>query len=321
MYDHTPLVSVLMPTYNVAPFIEEAVRSILDQTYVNFELIIVDDHSSDGTYEILQKLSAIDRRIVLGHNEKNSKICVTLNKAWSRAKGDFIARMDGDDISIPNRLEVLFKYLNSHPDIDLVGSQVISIHEDGSFLSYKRYLRTCEYIKKGNKYAPCVSHIWMARRKVYETLEGYRNIPFVEDYDFLLRGEKEGFKYANVDEYLYKVRIRGGNTGSTNGLKQRKAKYFVQKLNSTNIIDDEQIAEYYQRAIESGEHEQKMYNRAHSHLDLAIRSRKKPWKLVYHVLVGMVESRYVFKYILEMVRMRILLFEENKKICRTSHMK
>ena len=135
-------ISILMPTYNVETFVEEAVRSILSQTYQNFELIVVDDCSTDNTFTILQDLAEEDDRIILEHNEKNSKICVTLNKAWSLAKGDFIARMDGDDISMPERFSVLLSFLNDHPDIDLVGSQVISIREDGEVISKKQYLRT-----------------------------------------------------------------------------------------------------------------------------------------------------------------------------------
>ena len=239
-----PLISVLMPTYNVAPFVEEAVRSILLQTYQNFELIIVDDCSTDDTFAILQQLAKEDRRIILDRNERNSKICVTLNRAWSMAKGNYIARMDGDDVSTPERLSVLLSFLNDHPEVDLVGSQVISIQENGNVISEKQYLRTPEFIKRGNKYGPAIVHIWMARRKVYEALNGYRNIPFAEDYDFLLRGETRGFKYANVEEFLYKVRIRSGNTGSANGLRQRKAKDFVYKINHGSGCPDN-IEELY----------------------------------------------------------------------------
>ncbi len=310
-----PLISVLMPTYNVAPFVEEAVKSVLSQTYRNFELIVVDDCSTDETFSILQRLSKEDQRIILDRNQTNSKICVTLNKAWSLAKGDFIARMDGDDISTPERLEVLLAYLNNHPDIDLVGSQVISIQENGAVISNKQYLRTSDFIKRGNKYGPAVVHIWMARRKVYETLNGYRNIPFVEDYDFLLRGENEGFKYANVEEYLYKVRIRGGNTGSTNGLKQRKAKEFVYRINHKQR-NAENIDKLYIEAIKSTDKEQRRYGRAHRHLDIAVQSRKTPLRLICLTVLGMIESRYILSYMLDAIQMRVLLSLENKIIPR-----
>ena len=309
------LISILMPTYTVERYVEEAVRSILSQAYQNFELIIVDDCSTDDTFEILQNLAKEDHRIVLERNEKNSKICITLNKAWSMAKGDFIARMDGDDVSLPERLEVLKQFLDDHSDIDLVGSQVISINEDGDTISQKQYLRTPDFIKRGNQYGPAIVHIWMARRKVYEALNGYRNIPYAEDYDFLLRGESAGFKYANVEEYLYKVRIRSGNTGSANGLKQRKTKDFVYKVNHQSG-NSENIEELYNEAIRSTEKEQVRYEKAHRHLDIAVQSRKHPLRLVYHTIIGMLESRYVFNYMIDAVQMRRLLSEENKKYPR-----
>ncbi len=317
MEGQQPLISILMPTYNVELFVEEAVRSILSQTYSHFELIIVDDCSTDNTFEILENLAKEDHRIVLERNEKNSKICITLNKAWSLAKGDFIARMDGDDVSMPERLSVLLSFLNCHPEIDLVGSQVISIQENGDIISNKQYLRTPEFIRQGNKYGQAIVHIWMARRKVYEELNGYRNIPFAEDYDFLLRGETKGFKYANVEEYLYKVRIRSGNTGSANGLKQRKAKDFVYKINQESGCPDN-IEELYNKAIQSTEKEQARYEKAHRHLDIAVQSRKVPLQLVYHTIVGMFESKYVFNYMIDAIQMRRLLSQENKMIPRKS---
>lgn len=312
------LISILMPTYNVAPFVTEAVRSILGQTWQHIELIIVDDCSTDGTYEILNELVKTDSRIKLFRNEVNSKICITLNRAWKETKGEYIARMDGDDVSEPERLDVLITYLKSHPNVDLVGSQLISIRENGETLSYKECLRTPEYITQGNQMCPCVSHCWMAKRSVYEKLNGYRNIPYVEDYDFLLRGAAAGFHYANVEEYLHRIRIRDGNTGSTNGLKQRKAKSFVQQINAGNEeLNEADLAKRFVEAISFTDSEQNHYLKAHKHLDIAIQSRRNPLKLVYHVLVGMAESKYISKYMLEAVRMRLLIRRENKEIPRT----
>lgn len=317
MPENKPLISVLMPTYNVARFIDEAVESILAQTYENFEFIIVDDCSTDGTYELLQKWAAKDHRIILDRNKENSKICVSLNKAWSRAKGDFIARMDGDDVSTPERLDVLYAYLSKHPDVDLVGSQTISINDKGQIFSCKKLLRSPEFISKCLKYdSTGVFHIWLARRYVYETLKGYRNMPFVEDYDFLLRGQKNGFKYANVEEYVYKVRIRDGNTGSTNGLKQWKATYFVRRINRDSRLSENSVIEAYNQAIKIGKLEEKMYNKARVHMNIAVQSRSKPLKLIYHVLIGMLESRYIFSYIVKAVFFRLLILWEDKKFPR-----
>lgn len=311
--NNSDLISILMPTYNVAPYVEEAVQSILQQTYQNIELIIVDDCSTDETYSILQRLAKMDSRIVLKRNEKNCKICITLNKAWAQAKGAFIGRMDGDDISQPERFSVLKKFLDEHPDVDLVGSQLISIDEKGNVLSMKKYLRTPTFIRYGNRTASCVSHIWLAKREVYEVLNGYRNIPYAEDYDFLLRGEKKGFKYANVEDYVYSVRIRQGNTGSTNGLRQIKTKYYVQDINGERI---DYTVESHQKALICSDSEQEAFLRANQHLNIAVKSRNKPMTLIYNVIAGCLLSRYVLKYIIEAVWLRVLLIIEDLRYPR-----
>lgn len=309
------MISILMPTYNVAKYVEEAVKSILQQTYRDFELIIVDDCSTDGTYEILSKLAESDKRIVLSRNEVNSKICVTLNKAWQRARGEFIGRMDGDDISAPERFEVLKRFLDEHQDIDLVGSQAISIDENGNKLSYKKYLRTPAFIRRGNHFCSSISHIWLAKRKVYETLKGYRNIPYAEDYDFLLRGENRGFLFANVEEYVYSIRIRQGNTGFSEGLNQFKTKYYVQAINQGKVPYTE---ETYKKAISYTPKEQKEFIVAYNALNKAINEREKKFMLIWHTVDGCLYSKYVLKYVIEasIIRLLILLEDIIKPHCK-----
>lgn len=301
------LISVIMPTFNVKDYIIDAVNSILTQTYSPIELVIVDDCSTDGTYELLKQFAARDSRIILCRNERNKKICKTLNRALELAHGEYIARMDGDDISRPERLQVLKEYLDIHPDIDLVGSQLISIDEKGKELSRKKYLRTASFIEIGNRFLSCVSHFWLARREIYRALYGYRDLPYAEDYDFLLRGSRLGFHYANSKEYLYSVRIRPGNTGSVNGLKQIKTKYYVQQLNKGKIL---YTPETYVSALQCSEKEQKKYSKAREHLDYAIRCRKKTFALIYHVLKGCFLSKYVLFYIVEVLILRVLLLVE-----------
>ncbi len=99
------LISVIIPVYNVQSFVEEAILSICNQTYRNLEIIVVDDCSTDETYTIVENLVKKDSRIKLFRNRKNSKIVKTLNFALEQANGEFIARMDGDDISSLLRLE------------------------------------------------------------------------------------------------------------------------------------------------------------------------------------------------------------------------
>ena len=100
------LVSVIIPVYNVEKYVKEAIQSIQNQTYINLEIIVIDDGSSDKTYTIVEELARNDERIKLYKNEKNLKIVKTLNRALSLANGENIARMDGDDISALDRIEI-----------------------------------------------------------------------------------------------------------------------------------------------------------------------------------------------------------------------
>lgn len=310
------LISILMPVYNVAPYVEEAVNSILNQTYLNFELIIVDDCSTDLTYEIVEKLAAEDSRIKLYKNQKNLKICKTLNRAWKVAKGSYIARMDGDDISLPNRLEILKRYLDTNPQCDLVGSGMITIDEYGNELSSPSFIKNSSNISKYMKYRSCIAHIWMSRREVYESLDGYRELPYVEDYDFLLRALRYGYILANVDAYIYKCRIRQGNTGSTNGLSQHLAKRYVTRLWKRECKAGKELFSQrdYEQAIESSYEKKIRFQRAREHLNIAVHHKNNKIVMIYHTLVAMTKSYLIFLYIIDSIAIRIgVLVEQWEK--------
>lgn len=126
-----PIVSVVMPAYNAEKYIGEAIDSILGQTFTDFEFIIVNDGSTDKTKEIIESYD--DPRLVYLENEKNSGIVKTLNKGLDAAQGKYIARMDADDISMPERFAEQVRYLDRHPDIGIVGSWLRIIDGDGVY--------------------------------------------------------------------------------------------------------------------------------------------------------------------------------------------
>lgn len=244
-YTDNPLISVLIPTYNVEKFVEEAVESILNQTYINLEIIIVDDCSTDNTYEILIRLSKKDDRIRLFRNIRNLQIVDTLNFALTKIRGSYVARMDGDDVYEVNRIETLLRYLIENPSIDLVGSNVIVINEVGMQLHRSKYPEFHDQIVKLSHYVSPVLHIWLAKANIYIDVGDYR-IPFVEDYDFILRCIDSGKKLANQQDYSYIQRMRDGNTMTANGLIQRRRFRYVRKLHierkrSGQIIDSYSI--------------------------------------------------------------------------------
>lgn len=227
-----PLVSILLPAYNVESYLAEAINSIINQTYRNIELVVVDDCSTDDTYSVANYYASIDSRIRVFRNQVNLKICDTLNYALSVASGNYIARMDGDDISEIDRIERLVEYLECNKCFDLVGCSVIAIDTNGREIGRTIHYADMKFLVRSAKFVSPCSHIWVARRRVYEVLQGYRNMPGVEDYDFLLRAIDAGFKITNIEDYFgYKVRLgRIGNTTSTIGAKQRLLQDYTYSL-------------------------------------------------------------------------------------------
>lgn len=294
-------VSVIIPTYNVEKYIEEAMSSILNQTYKNIEVIVVDDCSTDRTYEILKDICKYDDRIKIYKNDKNMKICYSLNRALKESTGSYIVRMDGDDISDLDRIETQLKFLKNNKDIDLVGTSTICINEDGKELSRTTMLDDFNKLKKIVKFSSPISHIWMCKKEVYEKLNGYRDIPYVEDYDFLLRLITSGYKFCNIKDYYgYKVRIRNGNTNSTVGLEQRKAFEYVRSLYYERLKKgiDSFTEQEYLRNIESTKKERDNYHKSVRYINLAI-EKKSQKNLIWinYALLALMKSKYQAKYL------------------------
>lgn len=304
----TPLVSVLIPAFNVSRYIEEAVESIRVQTYKNIEIIIIDDCSSDNTFNICEKLSKQDSRIKISKNDVNSGIAITLNKALDLSVGEYIVRMDADDISIPNRIEKLFNTLIDNDKLDLVGSDVITIDEDGNNIGVSNLIENNDDLIGSLKYSSPVLHIWMCKRKVYEIVGYYKNPP-VEDYDFLLRCVKKGIVIHNVKEGLYKVRLRSGNTVDLYGYKQLKAfeetykafenSKYILKYNEKSVISDLQqwLYKHSRNILMNGSYNLK---------------NKKYIKAFFLFLLSALMSTYQFRYLYR----RLRLFIYKKKLIK-----
>lgn len=133
------LVSVIIPCYNTEKYVEQAVRSIMNQSYKNLEIIVTDDCSTDNSFEILKKLADEDSRIKLFRNESNLKIVKTLNNMIDLANGKYIARMDADDISLPTRIEKQVKFMEENPDFAICGTNSWIINERNRVIG-KSYL-------------------------------------------------------------------------------------------------------------------------------------------------------------------------------------
>ncbi len=249
-----PQVSVLVPVYNVERYLEAAIQSIQAQTLGDIEIIAVDDGSTDGSLQVLKRLEATDPRIRVLKMESNSGIVKALNRGLSACRASYIARMDGDDLALPERLERQLAFLQAHPEVALVGSATSAMDTCGRSCGSSRVPITQKAIAKSLRFAPSCTHTWMARRDLYEQLDGYRDLLCAEDYDFLLRAVTSGFKLANLPEPLMKIRIRGGNTVSVAGLKQRKTHRYVVRLYLERIKNgkDSYTPAGYMQAIRAG---------------------------------------------------------------------
>jgi glycosyltransferase involved in cell wall biosynthesis len=138
MTGHKPKVTVLMPAYNAANYIGEAIDSVLQQTFTDFELLIINDGSTDNTKQVIESYD--DNRIILIGHLVNHGIAAALNTGLSKANGEYIARFDADDICVPERLQEQVSFLDNHPDYVLTGSDAEYISENGEHLFYFKSL-------------------------------------------------------------------------------------------------------------------------------------------------------------------------------------
>lgn len=220
-----PAISVIMSVYNGEKYLRDAVDSILNQTFRDFEFIVIDDCSSDASYQMLKEYAGKDSRIQLIRKDKNIGIkgfIENLNIGLNSAKGKYIARMDADDISDPKRFEKQHQFLEGNPQTFIVGSFLEIINENGGTTGEFKAPEDDRSIKK--KMPNIIS--------LYHPVIMFRNGPqifyrdkmlYCEDYDLYLRLMTSGFGMANIPEKLLKYRIHSSSIS-------RKDSNFIKNL-------------------------------------------------------------------------------------------
>jgi len=205
-----PLVSVVMPVYNAGPFLVEAIESILGQTYKNFEFIIVDDGSTDNSWEIIKNYAKKDKRIRAFQIPKNSGVSNAANLGTSKAKGWFIARMDADDVSLPYRLEKQVEFLKKNPQVVAVGGQCLVINKEGNLAGNKTFPIEPEKLKEMIFWAiPIQQPTLMVNRSLLPKDFGWYSPTCTsgEEVDLLFRLMKYG-QIVNLKDRLLFYRYR-----------------------------------------------------------------------------------------------------------------
>ncbi|WP_459200947.1 glycosyltransferase family 2 protein [Methanococcus sp. CF] len=216
--ENNPLVSVIMPNYNNEKYLAEAIESILNQTYKNFEFVIIDDCSTDNSWNIIQNYAKKDNRIKEFRNEQNLKIVKTRNKGFElmSLNSKYIAIFDSDDVSMPERLEKQVNFLEKNLDYGLIGSHTLIIDENSKIIGYRKYetdfKKIIKNMVKKNQFAqPSV----MIKKSVLNEVGYYDEVFEVcEDYDLWFKFANN-YKIGNLNEDLLKYRITKTQSKST----------------------------------------------------------------------------------------------------------
>ena len=203
-----PTISIISGIYNCADTLEEAIASILAQTYTDWEWILCDDGSKDDTLQIARRYQQMyPERFKVFANEQNRGLNYTLNRCLKEAKGQFIARMDGDDLCSPDRFEKEMAVLEAEPELDIVSSGMRYFDETGTWGSivHPLYPKKSDFVSESPFcHAPC-----LVRKRAYDAVGGYSEDPWllrIEDYHLWYKMYKAGFRGKNLQEPLYQMR-------------------------------------------------------------------------------------------------------------------
>lgn len=247
------MISVIMSTYKEDErLLRESIESILNQTYRDFEYIIILDYPDNDVHKsVIEEYALKDDRIHFYINEKNMGLTDSLNRGLSLCHGEYIARMDADDISLPDRLERQMKYLEKN-HYDLIGGITEMINENGSLLySIKSVPTDPKKINKALRYSQCIAHpTWLGKKEVFEKNAGYRHMPLCEDYDFTLRAVLNGFVISNLNEAVLKYRMTSNSISRSNLFEQYLyMSYITNEYKNNRIASVDKAYAYVQQHL------------------------------------------------------------------------
>lgn len=301
-----PLISVIMPAYNAENYIAEAIRSILEQTYENLELIIVEDCSSDGTLDVIKQF--YDTRITLIENEENHGVAYSTNRAIQSAKGKYLALLDDDDIAIKDRLELQVNYLEEHSEISVLGGRAQYIdefgrvfREDGERKHNPRYIKSMLLL---NAVGFCNGTVMMRRTFFIENELWYKEHCYgMQDHRFYIEASKYG-NISTVDQFLLQYRVHDKNETSKNMniFWEERAKTYAQFQRDSLELSGFQLKEEYLWVIN------KVIAERSGRCDSA-----KEFQLLYEGLAEIVRQgrEMSVEYIAELeIHMKVLLAEK-----------
>ncbi len=242
-----PEISIVLPTYNGSKYIRASIESCLNQTFKDFELIIVNDSSTDSTPEIIKQYAAKDNRIKVIHNEKNLRLPLSLNKGFEAAGGKYFTWTSDDNYYAPFALQVMYDELQSKPEVDLTYTNYTLIDDEGKVTGTRTFNNIYQSFQRWLGCGAC----FLYKSVVHFELKGYNPSFFlIEDYDFFVRAfTRFKFSYINrYDTYFYRehaASLTGNFASSVNDISKIAVERQIPEL--VKVLSNKEVALLYRK--------------------------------------------------------------------------
>ena len=279
------MISVIMSVYNeTEQELKQSIESILNQTYTEFEFIIVNDNPRNDRIRNYLEFCVFDKRIILVENDENIGLAKSLNKAINVSRGEYIARMDADDIASEDRLQIELDFLNGN-NLDLVCGNAVFIDENGLPLDSSRQRKGYYSLDLSNLLTytnPIMHPTVLAKADAFKAVGGYRNFPCAQDYDMWLRMASKNIKMGSTDSVVLRYRIRSESISKKNALKQYLTHQYGLKLfrerkknNGIDSYSDDNYNKYLFDHCAENIESIRAYQKVRENCDLAIQNIKE----------------------------------------------
>lgn len=257
-----PKVTIVLPTYNGSKYLRNSIESVIDQTYKDWELVIVDDCSTDETFQIANDFKQKDERIIVIHNCINKKLPASLNIGFQNAHGEYFTWTSDDNIYEKDAIKKMVKYLDANRNIPMVRADMLLIDENAEVISESQ-----EYNYPKMFINNCVGACFMYRRSVAQQVGQYDETLFcVEDYDYWIRIMEQYGTIGNIKEFLYQYRWHAGSLSSTRRdyvesqlkeMRKRHLEFFINHMQS----DEKNTLLLYFMLLNCGWKRERIFNR------------------------------------------------------------
>ncbi|MFK7972850.1 MAG: glycosyltransferase [Bacteroidia bacterium] len=284
-------VSVIMAVYREPEdWLRKAIDSILRQTFRDFELLLIlDDPTNDALRDVVAQYAVQDRRVKVFPNAENRGLARSLNRGLEAAQGRYIARMDGDDIAFPDRLEKQFAFMEANPEIALSGAWTSRINEVGEGIGQSRFFDKADLLKDLIPYRTVLSHpTWFGRKEVFDKMGGYRPFPAAQDYDMAYRLLDAGYSLSNLQEPLLYYRMNPNSITNKRTYVQRVCVEYIREMHAQraqNGSDQFSEDELLQR-IKDGNHRKENLEKSQGFFLKAMQAKgnRRPFSMLWFLL-------------------------------------